>query len=210
MQFDPCAFNTMIGDMGQDVLWYRANQCPCVNQHSGASRHTCKLCHGVGRFFDDPRASRIGVASQRIQKQWATFGVYEQGDMVCSIPSDSPMYDMGHGDRVVMLNAQDQFQVVLQRGLRDSVKPFEVARIARVFWLGQDDKLVEGGIPEVSKDGTLTFTTGAPPAGKTYTVVGYKRPDYHCWGEMPSDRGFHGGVALPRRVVLRAGNIAQR
>lgn len=210
MQLEPCAFNELLGSMGQEVLWYRSYRCPCVDQHSNAAKPGCPRCAARGVFFDKPVGCRIGVAGQRLQKQWANFGVYESGDMVCSLPSDTPAYDMAHGDRVVMLNAEDQFQLTLQRGMRDNLKPLIVTRVVRVFWLNQAGEIVEGGIPTVSTDGTLTFPAGAPPSGTKYTVVGYKRPDYHCWGEYPSDRGMHGGALLPRRVVLRSSNVAMR
>lgn len=202
MQLDPCAFNRLLAGIGQDVLWRRSYLCPCVNPHSGASKPNCPRCSGKGRFWDPPVASRVGVPSTRVQREWAQFGRYESGDMVLSIPSDQPIYEMGEFDRVTALNSSDVFQLPMVRGQNDLVR-FPVLSITRVFWLAQNGEVVEGALPEVAPNGALSWVMGGPPPGTQYTVCGLRYAEYYCYMELPSDRGEHGGALLPRKVALR-------
>lgn len=205
MQLNPGDFNAFLagpGGIGQTVLWRRAEMCPCVNPNSGAANPRCPVCGGKGRFWSDPVQTRAGVSNQSVTRQWATFGQYEAGDAVLVVPEDSPMYEAGQFDRVTMVNASDRFTLVLQRGMNDRLNvPAE--QILRVFWLS-GGQIVEGGIPAVMPDGTLSWSSGGePPAGTMYTVVGTKVSEYFVWGPLPGDRNQHFGARLPRKMVVR-------
>lgn len=202
MQLSPCAFNAFLASIGQDILWRRAFLCPCVNPHSGAAKPNCPRCSGKGRFWADPVGSRVGVAGTRVQREWAQFGRYESGDMVISLPGDVPAYEMGEFDRVTALNSSDVFQIPLTRG-RGDVLRFKPLSITRVFWLDAMSNIVEGGLPVVAEDGTLSWAMGGPQPGVQYTICGTRAPEYYCFNELPADRGEHGGARLPRKVVLR-------
>jgi hypothetical protein len=78
-----------------------------------------------------------------------------------------------------------------------------IIAIERVFWIGSGDVLVEGNIPAIGADGTLTWADGAPPPNTTYSITGRRRPEFFCFNEIPADRPLHFGEPLPRRVVLR-------
>lgn len=191
----------MLNEMGQQVAWRRAYDCPCRNDHSGAARPGCPQCHGIGVVWTHAVMGLAAVAGQKVQQAWARFGMYEQGDMVMTLPGNSPLYVLGDKDRCTMIQSSVPFSRVLMRDGADKL-PFQVDMIERVFWL-VNDAVVEGGIPAAAADGTLTWTIGEPPPGEQYSITGRMRPEYYVFQDFPQDRAHYGGQPLPRRVVLR-------
>ncbi|NPT44347.1 hypothetical protein GNZ12_24155 [Paraburkholderia sp. 1N] len=217
MQFSPQAFNQFLGpngNIGQQYAWYQSFACPCVDPHSGAANPSCPLCIGRGRQYAAPVNGVAGIAGQRAQREWAQFGVYEQGDLVITIPSASPVYAMGQFDRVTALNTQQVFSLVLTSGdpLERLWTTTSVIGVTRVFWLTPDGTaVVEGGIPTVNADGTLAWPNGGePPAGAQYTITGTKMLDYYAFGMFPTNRNFQQGLALPRKIALRDFDLFNR
>jgi hypothetical protein len=216
MQFSPDAFNRLLGadgQIGQQYMWYRAEACPCIDRHSGAPNTACALCYGKGRIFGVGQLGVAGMAGAKTQREWAQFGVYEKGDVVVTIPENSPLYDVGQYDRVTALNSSIRFSLVLRRG--GGVKErllFEPETIQRVFWIAPDGvTLVDGSIPTVGADGTPVWgDSGAPPTGGAYTITGTKLLDYMCYGPFPTSRNMNQGARLPRRVVLRDSDVFDR
>jgi hypothetical protein len=208
MHLNPAAFNAHLAHIGQQFSWQKAYDCPCISPHSGAASPTCTRCSGKGTVWAAAVEGTAGVAGQKVQREWAQFGVWERGDVVLTLPSDSPLYGMGQFDRVIMLNASTEFSLNLTRGQNDKLK-FPVLSVARVFWYDGDDT-VEGGIPTVGADGTLTWESGEPPAGTVFSISGTKRPEYYCFGDFPSNRNMHSGAALPKRIVLRLFDLYNR
>lgn len=228
MRLSPGAFNRFMTHIGQQFSWRKAYDCPCVNPHSGAALPTCKNCNGTGRTWVAAVSAVAGAAGAKIQREWAQFGQWESGDIVLTIPESSPMYDMGEFDRVTMLNGDTQFSMNLVRGQDDKIG-FPVVSVSRVFWYDENEDSVEAGIPSISGDGSLSWTpvdmivnelampiggeiepSGEPPAGKTYSISGNKRPEYYCFGPFPSNRMMHQGARLPRLVVLRRFDLLGR
>lgn len=204
MQLNPSAFNAHLASIGQQVTWRQSHNCPCINLNSGAAKPGCPVCGGRGRFWDAAKNGVIGIANQGTQKRWAQMGRYEAGDAVVAVPSDSPVYDAGQFDRIAMLNSTDRFSLSLVRGAQDERLFVQVQSVDRVFWLTNGGlPLVDGGIPAVAANGVLTWASGAPPAGVTYTIEGSKFSEYFVFDSMPSDRNEHSGAALPRKIVLR-------
>lgn len=162
----------------------------------------CPNCLGKGYAWDAPVESISGIAGQKIQREWAQFGMWEAGDVVLTIPSNSPMYAMGEFDRATMLNSSQPFSTYLRTP--DQSLPWQVVSLARVFYL-DDGVPVEVDSPGISADGrSLDWPDPLPvPSGVTLSVTGRRRPEYFCWGDFPSDRAHHSGADLPRRVVLR-------
>lgn len=203
MRLNPTAFNRHLGHMGQAVTWRKAFACPCRNANSGAADPKCPHCSGKGQLWDPAKDGVVGVAGTQTQREWAQFGTYESGDSVISIQESSPLYDMGQFDRVTLLNATEQFSVTLTRGAPTERLIGKVERVARVFWLDAQKNIVQGGIPAVAANGTLSWASGEPPAGVQYTISGSRFLEYFCFGNFPSSRNEHQGARLPRRVVLR-------
>lgn len=202
MQLDPDAFNSFLNGIGQSMSWRRAFACPCLNPHSGSPNPVCPSCKGKGRTWAVAVTGMSGIAGMKVQREWAQYGLWESGDVVLTIPSDSPLYAMGPFDRVVFTDASEPFSISMTRGDNDVLR-FPVVAIDRVFWLNGSGAIVEGGIPTVSTAGVLAWATGEPAAGTQYSITGRQRPEYFMFQEMPSDRAFHSGAALPRRVALR-------
>lgn len=203
MRLSPDAFNAHLAHLGQDVTWRRAYRCPCRNSDSGASRSDCPVCGGIGTTWSDPVAGVVGISGQKVQRMWADFGMWQNGDVVLTIPSNTPVYAIGEFDRVLMADSSAPFSYTFVHDGTDQIT-VPVVEIDRVFWLSVGgDSIVEGGIPIVGIDGTLTWTAGEPPANQQYSITGRRRPEFFVYGDFPQDRAHHSGAALPRRVVLR-------
>lgn len=212
MRFNPTRFNRHIANLGQQILWRPAFACSCVSRESGAADPKCKLCNKKGRIWDAPVETVCGLAKQQTQAEWANNGMYEAGDLVVTIPENSPMWDSGQYDRVTLLNAADRFSQPLVRGSAlDDLSLFAVKSIERVFWKHpQTQAMVQGGIPKVSPTGVLTWTDREPPMGVPYSITGWKYSEYFVWGDFPSSRNMHSGMRLPKRVVLRRWELMGR
>ena len=209
MRLNPAAFDAFLGgNIGQRFIWRKASACPCINPNSGAPKAGCPHCFGKGFIYAKPIPATAGVANQQTQLQWAKMGLWETGDAVISIPQSSPMYDMGQRDRVTMLNSTDPFSVPLVHGAVNERLLTPVETLTRVFWYDAQGNVVEGGLPAVGDKGLLTWATGEPPPGATYTIEGTRFSEYYCFGPYASDRGEHMGARLPKRVVLRKYDIA--
>lgn len=202
MRLSPGAFNAHLAHMGQQFLYRKSFACPCTNSNSGAADPAHTLCRGMGRIWNPPVQGGAGVASSKTQREWAQFGVWESGDTVLSVPSDSPLYDIGQFDRAVALNNSDSFALVLTRGDNDELR-IPTIKVTRVFWLDGAGAIVEGGIPTFDANGVLTWAAGEPPMGTKYSINGDKYVEYYCYGAFPGDRNQHSGALLPRRTVMR-------
>ncbi|MDB5550520.1 MAG: hypothetical protein JWL86_504 [Rhizobium sp.] len=210
MQLSPAAFNGWLRNIGQDLAWRQAFACPCINPASGASKPNCPLCNGKGRQWNDEVVGRAGFQSLAPKKGFAAFGTWEPGDATLTIGSDCPFYIAGQYDRFRSLNSTAPFSTHLVRGEAD-VLLGTVETISRVFWLNTaGDTVIEGGIPTVNEDGTMTWTTGEPPDGQTYSISGVKYEEWFCYMDMPGDRAMHAGAALPKKLAVRKFDIFAR
>jgi hypothetical protein len=202
MQLNPLAFNALISNLGQTLSWRKAYACPCINPNSGAAKPGCPVCGSKGRFWSIAVTGDAGIAGQQVQLEWAQFSTAELGDVVMSLPSDSPVYEMSQFDRVVLMDSSSPFSIPLTRGMNDTLR-FPIVKIDRVFWISPANVIIEGSIPTVGDDGVMTWTTGEPPAGQTYSITGRRRPEYFVYTDFPQDRAHHHGADLPRKVVMR-------
>lgn len=211
MRFNAAAFDTFLTGIGQKVGWRRSYACACVNPSSGQPDPKHALCSGKGHIWDAPVTTVTGVASQKVQLQWAQMGMWEAGDMVLSIPQSSPMWECGPFDRMTALNSTDVFSQPMVRGAPAEKLLFKPASVTRCFWLHPTTRLVvEGGLPAVSDAGVPSWSSGEPPPGATYSLTGTKFSEYFIFTEMSSDRNQHGGMRLPRRVVARRFDLFSR
>lgn len=201
MQLNPDAFNRHINNLGQLFAWQKSYVCPCVSPATNAPSPSCTHCHGKGFLWAAAVNGIAGVPSQKVQRDFAKFGQWENGDMLLTIGSDSPLYDMGERDRVLMLNGDDPFSINLRKGFNDK-PPWTIKQIDRVFWLNGAN-IVEGSIPTQQADGSLLFGAGAPPTGAYYSVTGTKLSEYFVFQDFPSDRPEHMGAKLPKKAQLR-------
>lgn len=203
MQLSPVKLNRLANNFAQLALWRQADQCPCESPQTGAALAGCPACHGLGWTWRSPVPVSVAISGQKVQRAWATFGLYENGDVVVTLPSDNPVYEIGEFARVLLQNTTSPFSRVYVRGANDTLNPEAIESIDRVHWLDAESVQVNGGIPVVDDGGVLLWSSGEPPAGQQYTITGREHPEYFVWGEFPQDRAHHRGEPLPRRVVMR-------
>jgi hypothetical protein len=201
VNFEPSEFNTLLNDMGQDVRWRRASACPCVSPSSGQPDPYCDHCAGKGRLWQGEVGARTGVAGGNVQKQWLNFGQYASGDIVVSVPEDSPLYDIGPFDRVLFLNRTEPFSQNVVKGVNERIN-FPVVELEKVLYL-QGGQLVDAALPMINPDGSLDWSGVEVPDGVTFAITGRRRAEYFCLPDTPWDRPHHAGARLPRKVVLR-------
>lgn len=201
MQLSPSAFNDFLGGIGQSFLWRRSFACPCINPHSGAPSMDCPVCAGKGQTWIDPIPCTAGIVGQSQLKKFAQFGEWNDGDTLLSIPSDSALYAAGVFDRVQAENRSESFSMNMIAGINDRVN-FSVVSIERVAWIN-GTTLVDATIASINPDGTIVWGLNQPPSRTTFSISGRRRPEYYVYMDIPLDRPFHYGAALPRRVVIR-------
>lgn len=213
MRFSASRFDRHLNNIGQDVLWRRSFACSCVSPTSGAPDPKCRLCFGKGRIWESPVTTRTGVAGQDVQAKWAKMGRYADGDVVLTIPQESVLWDCGQYDRVTQVNSTDKFSMPLVRGGPSEKLLFVPTRIDRCFWRNPTTHaLVEAGIPVVAPNGTLSWPVGQlePPAGTSYSLSGWRNSEFFVFDHLPSSRNEHGGMRLPKKVVLRRWDLFGR
>lgn len=205
MTLSVARFNLQLHRMGQDMLWARAYRCPCLDPDSGAARAGCPVCAARGVLWGPGVGSRAGLAGMKAQRAWASYGESVSGDVVVSVPSDTPLYAAGENDRILFTDSSRSFDIVLTRGDVGERIQQPVIAFDRCFWLTNDGaSIVEGSLPVRAPDGTVSFPgTPAPALGQQYTVSGRCTPEYFLFKDMALDRAHYGGLALPRRLVLR-------
>lgn len=213
MRLDPSEFNEFLADIGQQALWRQSFTCPCRNVASGQADPRCPQCSGKGHVWMAGVESVCGMSGQKTQERWEKAGRFQEGDIVVTLPSDMPIYDIAQFDRVTMLNSSDRFSQPLTRGAPSERLLFQPESISRVYWLNSATKepVEATQLPTVSPAGVLTWpAVGSPPLGTTYSITGMRRSEYFCFGELPSNRNMHSGAALPRKVVLRRWDLFGR
>jgi hypothetical protein len=202
MDLDPDAFNEFLGNWAQTVQWRQSDICPCRDPNSNAPSPTCRVCTN-GQIWAAAAATKLAISGQKVQTKWAQMGRYENGDVVCTLASDQAIYAMREFDRVLFTKSTEPFSRNLVNTGTPKL-PFAVVQVDRLFWLNDAlTQVVDGTIPTVGADGTITFGVNAPPAGAQFTISGRRNPEYYCYMELTQDRAHFDGAALPRRVVLR-------
>lgn len=212
MRFNAGRFDRFLNNIGQQFMWRRAYACSCVQPHSGAPDAKCPVCVGKGQIWVAPTACSAAAAGQKTQVEWAKMGLYQSGDIVMTVPQNSPLWDAGQFDRVTMLNATDKFSQPLKRGAPTEKLMFTVTKVDRVFWISPATKtIVEGGIPLVDEAGRLSWPDGRePPPNMSYSITGQRLSEYFVFQDMPRNRNMHDGMRLPKLVVLRRWDLMGR
>lgn len=199
----PERFNRHLNKMGQQFEWKRAYACPCVNANSGAADTRCLHCFGKGKIWDDiPVIGQAGIVGNENLRKFGEFGRFDASDTMLSIPSDSPIYEIGEFDKVAALNRTDPFNIKLVSGVNNYIK-YRVIEITQITWLDSNKDIVFGDLPYIDIDGRVQWSGNAPPLDTTYSVTGTRIPEYYVYLKLPFDRPHHSGRKLPRRVVLR-------
>lgn len=200
--FNHSEFDGFLAAVGQDVVWRRAYACPCVNPTSGHARVGCKHCKGKGRLWQPGLDARTGVSGREAQQQWVQFGQPSLGDVVVTVPSDSPLYEIGPSDRVLFKNKTEPFSLNIVKGVNERIN-FSIVSLEKVLYIDGNDAMVDAPLPVVQSNGVLNWSGVEIPDGVTFSLAGRRNPEYFCMKDTPFDRPHQGGAKLPRRVVLR-------
>ena len=208
-------FNALINGAAQQVTWRKAGKCPCRSSTSGQPVPGCPNCSGNGITWFDPTNAWCVASGQRIQREWAQNGLFESGDVIVTVGSDSPLYQAGEFDRVLLVQQTEPFESVLTYTGSETLG-WPVMEVDQVFWLDPKSKaIVQGGIPGTGLLGQVCWNDPqggpAPPPGIQYSITGRRVPEYFVFGQMPADRAhFRGATLLPRRVTLRKYDLFSR
>lgn len=191
-------------DLGATVRWQPSLPCPCVIE-SGAADQRCKVCFGMGRFYDEySEPFRCGLIAQSARNRAALaqmMGPGMVGESVLVVPMSALCYsDLTEGDRVFDQMVHDAQQIVLQ--------PEETRRLPLGFtklraYVKADDGLslveVAAPIPDASRRVSVL---------RTSTLV-YRAPrGYLVLKELSLSRSF--GRGLPKRWSLSLVDMSVR
>lgn len=214
MQLNPDAFARHLDNFAEPFVYRKAYACPCQSPTSGSPDRNCQLCAGKGWLWaGTPVNTTAAVASSGVQMQWAKMGSYESGDLVLSIPYTSALYEIGQFDRVLALTSTDSRSIVLTRGGTREVVHGVAKQALRVFWADPQNanKIVDGSLPKIDATGVPSWPEGgAPPVGLQYSLTYDRYVEYYCFGPFSSDRNKHGGLPLPRKMVMRRFDLMGR
>jgi len=201
--FCPDRLNTMLQLIGQAATWERASRCPCRSTRTGGADVACVVCKGVGWIWDAPQPCSFGVSGSTPSRKFAAFAEWEDGDVLLTIPSDSPAYDMGERDRITLTDSSLRSAEVLTRGTQDTLryrKPIAILTVwaivntIRKEYYESIDYLMDGP--------TIRWLTDPFPAGQPYSVLYRARPEYFVYRELAGDRPM-GGRSMPRKVHVK-------
>lgn len=211
MQLNPDAFAALLDNFAEPFVYRKAYACPCINPNSGSPAANCEHCAAKGWLWTEPEPAEAAVCSSSVQLEWAKMGNWESGDMVVSIPYTSSLYRIAQFDRLTPLANTDQRSLALVRGAPKERLHGTVSGVLRVFWFDDAGSVVEGLLPNVAPNGTLSWPDGgAPPVGKSYSITYGRYSDYYCFGPFSNDRHKHGGLLLPRKMVMRRFDLLGR
>lgn len=204
------AFNGLLGQM-QSFAWRAAFACPCVDINSGDAKQGCPVCNGKGRIWNAEVGGPAGMQNMSNQKGFAMFGTWAPGDALFTIGSDSPLYAMKQYDRVRCINSQTTFSLVVVPGANDKLLG-TISAVSRVFWLNTDGTaVIEGAIPVVGTDGSLSWPDGGgPPSDTPYSVAGSRYDEYYVFQQLPANRNDSNGELLPQKLQLRRFDLFNR
>lgn len=129
--FEPERFRILIEQMGSDVTWEQAAQCPCgvpvdsvaddmgygtalpAEAVTGYPQVGCLRCAGAGFFLHSPQTVRVVIQDMRnMQRRFQSFGEYVEGTAKVSL---YPEHKPSVGDRLTLL---DSVQVVREARIR--------------------------------------------------------------------------------------------
>lgn len=209
--FSETLFNTFLADIGARVTWRQASECPCRLPRSGGTQVDCPVCEGLRYVWDDGIQTTIGVQGIKADRKFAAFVEWEKGDMLATIPSDSPAYDVGEYDRFTMDEAEFRFSAVLTKGVNDRLKYAKIRRISRVWAIvdGEAQSYQEGVDFGVNGAAIAWVAEKGPPDGTQYTVRYFAAPEYFVYLSIPQDR-IQSNLNLPKRVPLRLMDLFQQ
>ncbi len=206
--------NASLNDLSQAARWEVASQCPCKSRRTGGADTQCLVCHGNGMTWDAATTCRIALQGMKSVKEFAMLGMWEKGDILVSLPSDSAAYECGEYDRFTLTDSRLRISQVLMRGaVSDALKYTAVISIEKIWGIYANARVdFTRGIDYTLVGNVITWLAPAStplPVGSQYTVVYVTHPQYYVYRDLVSDRP-HGSQDLPRKVHLRLMELFSR
>ena len=225
--FDPKNFDDSIQYAGQNMVWMKGHECPCVGDTgspSGEVLPQCPVCFGFGTYWDNPQGpftvlltmmswvSRTVTIGQEIDPE---YGNIVSGDPVLTIPfTYSPVFweFATTNDAVVEVDAIMRFNATLRVGQNTFIPyqylpSFSVAPSgAVVVWDPVRNTPVSGVAYTVNGTSVTLNDTTRWPTGTAYTVDYMASPFYVLFkhmGGLSHRRPFGQGGNYPVRVRIQ-------
>ncbi|MDO8357313.1 MAG: hypothetical protein Q7U76_13060 [Nitrospirota bacterium] len=193
----------MLFSLGQTALWQQAQLCPCRNASTGGANVKDPVCGGTGYLWAAPIACSIAVEGMTTHREYAMTTECEKGDLVATLPSNSPAYQAGEYDRLTLTQSSIRLNHILVRGTNDKLRYRSPIAIAQVFGLVNGVKTLLLPTADYTLSGqTIVWNSPRLPVGSQYSVLYTANPEYFVYKELVMDRP-HGGRSLPRKVHLR-------
>lgn len=214
MSFDVTQLNRSLNDLSQAATWETASTCPCRSRRTGGADTACPVCHGNGITWDAGVICRVALQGMKSVKEFAMLGMWEKGDIMVSLPSDSAAYECGEHDRFTLTDSRLRISQVIARGpVTDALKYTSVLSIDTI-WAIAGGVRVEfvRGVDYTLVGNVITWLAPAAaslPVGGQYSVVYVAHPQYYVYRDLVSDRP-HGNRDLPRKVHLRLMELFSR
>ncbi len=217
-RFTPERFTHLLHRHGVSVLWEQPQLCTCWNQRHGQTIDWktnqpdpyCPNCHGEGWVYLNPTLlSGILLTQLTPEKDFGVWGQIEEGDILCTVPNDSPAWrNFVLGDRLTILDiTYTQFEQVTHGTApgNDMLRyvPFEVLGI------GYGATSYRPGLDYQIQANQIIWVGDQPPLGAIYGVRFTTQPQYMCWTRLPEPRIID-TAALPDKWWISYRELYQR
>lgn len=206
MSLSVAVFNRQLNQMGQTMLWRSSMLCPCRSELTGGADVDCPTCNGLGVFWNPAVQAVAGVVGAKARRQFDSYAAWEDGDVLLSVPSNSPLWHAREKDRVSLIQGDEPFQIVLEHTGTERLQ-WPIRAIERCFWLRAGDRsVVKGTLPRVHPRTLVVSWTNpadAPEPGTQYTLQGTMFPEYFVWRDIPISRAHFQGGDYPKRLLLK-------
>ena len=201
--FNVDSLNTMLSNLGQMAHWQQAQLCPCRSATSGGPNVKDPVCAGTGYLWSNPISCKIALEGMNTGREFAMTTGWEKGDIMATLPSNSPAYQAGEYDRLTLIQSSIRINHLLTRGGNDYLRYRSPIDIVEVFAIVGGQKRVLTPNVDFSLIGhAISWNTNVIPVGTQYSILYTAHPEYFVFKELVMDRP-HGGRALPRKVHLR-------
>lgn len=206
--------NQNLNDKSQQATWETASPCPCKAKRTGGADAQCPVCFGVGVIWNNATICRIALQGMKSVKEFAMLGMWEKGDIMVSLPSDSAAYECGENDRFTLDDSRLRISQVLTRSATvDLLKYTSIMSIEQIWAIASGARVdFTRGIDYALVGNVITWLAPAAvplPVGTQYSVVYVAHPQYYVYRDLVTDRP-HGSQDLPRKVHLRLMELFSR
>ncbi|MFS8214816.1 hypothetical protein [Paenibacillus sp. S29] len=229
IQLNGQKFEDLIARHGRDVMWQESFRCSCCNLDSGQPMYGCPICGGTGFVYESAIKCRALIQSVTTTKDYLAYaGMFEVGDAIMSVSANMlkrtesggfdlsgrepvPMFNIGFGDIVSLIDDEVKTSDILARGTEVRQRPPDTLlnpKVTKVLSIRRHDpgtgtvtQYVAGEDYEV-QGATIHWMGNQPPEGAQYSVMYMHRPVYTVYAVLPRPR-HQNGQDLPRAVVLR-------